>query len=58
MSTLDREPRTSSSDIDARIDPGATCANPPRVTATQPRMATIPRGQVMTGAGKHIPVKR
>ncbi len=53
MSTLDREPRTISAKYGAQY-----MLNPPRLGPKSPRMATIPRGQDMTGAEKRMPVKR
>lgn len=63
MSTLDREPRRTSLKgngplHEPRIDPGQNMMNPQRLGPKSPRMATIPRGQNMTGAEKRMPVKR
>lgn len=63
MSILDREPRTVSLKsngplYEPRIDPGVNTLTPQRLGPKSPRMATIPRGQVMTGAEKRVPVKR
>lgn len=63
MSTLDREPRTTSLKgngplYEPRVDPGVNTLTPPRLGPKSPRMTTIPRGQVMTGTEKRMSVKR
>lgn len=63
MSTLDREPRRTSLKgngplYEPRIDPGVNTLTPQRLGPKSPRMATIPRGQNMTGTEKRMPVKR
>lgn len=60
MSTLDRQPRISSTRsgplCEPRVDPGAV----PMKRANQPQKmaAKLPRGVDMTKAPKQIPVKR
>lgn len=63
MSTLDREPRATSIQrngplYEPRIDSGVNTLTPPRLGPKSPRAVTIPRGQVMTGAEKRMPLKR
>jgi hypothetical protein len=63
MSTLDRSRPAASLKgngplYEPRIDPGINTLTPQRLGPKSPRMATIPRGDVMTGMPKRMPVKR